>query len=356
MDSTNSANSTFAAVRTLLLLLLLASIALVSTVAHAESAPADRPTSPPAPPEGSAWLLAPPRDPRVKVEGTRDRSLGLRPRGTVSRGRAPPQSASRSSNLPLSISPGKVALSLPAQPAGLHLDLRFVPGGDTAAGGGIDAIASAVLQRVRQAYATVRLFDLLTVDLGKLAAVSGPGVIEATRDWLGSRAERLADPSGQAGLRFALPLGEVLTLRGSVLASQAWKTFNLSATVHQPSAGTSVFLDFSGGPSANSDVRLLFDVVVNQVIQGVGLVTDSIRLAGHVEYFADGLAVGLGSKRAPADFITASLGAGFHFAGAADFELRPELRRDQALGSLAGDHGATGDSKTTVRLVAIARF
>ena len=349
MDSTNL---TFSPVRTL----LLASIVLMSTVAHAESAPADRPTSPPAQTDASAWLLAPPWHERVKVERTRDRSLGLRLRDTVSGAHALTQSASRSSGRPLSISPGKVALSLPAQPAGFHLDLRFVPGGDAPAAGGTDAVTSAILQRVRQAYATVRLFDLLTVDLGKLVAVSGPGVIEATRDWLGSRAQRLADPSGQAGLRFALPVGEVLTLRGSILASQAWKTFNLSATVHQPSAGTSVFVDFSGGPSANSDLRLLFDVVVNQLIRGVGTVTDSIRLAGHLEYFADGLASALGSNRAPVDFITASLGAGFHFAGAMDFELRPELRRDQALGDLSAHQGGTGDSKTTIRLVAIARF
>ena len=349
MDSTNL---TFAPLRPL----LLACIALVSTVAPAESAPADRPTSSPAPTDGSARLFAHPWYERVKVEGTRDRSLGLHPRDTVSGGRAPTQWGLRSSDHPLSISPGKVALSLPAQPAGLHLDLRFVPGGDAPTGGATDAVASAILQRVRQAYATVRLFDLLTVDLGKFVAVSGPGVIEATRDWLGSRGGRLADPSGQAGLRFALPVGEVLTLRGSILASQAWKTFNLSATVHQPSVGTSVFVDFSGGPSANSDVRLLFDVVVNQVIHGEVPVTDSIRLAGHLEYFADGLASGLGSNRAPADFITASVGAGLHFAGAANFELRPELRRDQALGGLAAYHGGTIDSKTTIRLVAIARF
>jgi hypothetical protein len=334
----------------------LASLVLVSTVALAESAPADRPTSPPVRAIGSAWWLAPPWYERVEIEATRDPSLGLRPRHTASGGGASTRRAFRASDRALSVTPGKVAFSLPAQPAGLHLDLRFVPGGDAAADGGTNAIASAVLKRVRQAYATVMLFNLLTVDVGKFVNVADPGVIEATSDWLGSRAQRLADASGQAGLRFALPVGEVLTLRGSVLASQAWKMFNLSATVHQPLSGTSVFLDFSGGPNVNSDLRLLFDVVVTQVLHGEMPVTDSIRLVGHVEYFADRLASGLGSNRAPVDFITATVGVGLHFAGAANFELRPELRRDQSLGGAPASPGGANDSRYAIELAAIARF
>jgi hypothetical protein len=52
------------------------------------------------------------------------------------------------------------------------------------------------------------------------------------------------------------------------------------------------------------------------------------------------------------DFITAFVAARFHFAGAANFELH----RDQALGGLTAYHWVTGDSKTTIQLVAIARF
>ena len=343
---------TFAPPRTL----FLASIVLVSTVAPAETAPADSPTSRPGPASGAASSLAPDWYVGVKVEGSRDRSYGLRLRDPASRGHASTLQASRSSDRPLSIGPGKVALSLPAQPAGLHVDLRFVPGGDTAAAEGHDAIASAILSQVRQAYATVRLFDRLTVDMGKFVNVAAAGVSEVTRGWPGCRAGWLADPSGQAGLRFALPLDEVLTLRGSVLASQAWKTVNLSATVHQRGAGTSVFVNLSGGPSVNSEMRLLFDVVVNQLIHGGGLVADSIRLAGHVEYFADRLAAALSSNRPPADFITATVGVGVHFVGAAGFELRPELRRDQALSGLAPYPGGAGDSRTSFQLEAIARF
>jgi hypothetical protein len=330
-------------------MLIAACLLLVSTVAPAETAPADRPTSPPPP----SWL-APSWYERDEIEANRGPFLGLRLPLRASGNGAPALRASHASDRALSVSPGKVAFSLPAQPAGLHLDLRFVPGGDAPANVGTDAIASAVLERVRQAYATVKLFNLLTVDLGKFVNVAGPGVIESTRDWLGSGAERLADVAGQGGLRLALPVGEI-TFRGSILASQAWKTFNLSATVKKPGSGTSVFVDFSGGPSLNSDLRLLFDVVVHQVLFGERSVTDSIRLAGHVEYFAEGLAPGLGSNRVPMDFITATVGAGLHFAGKANFELRTELRRDQALGGFPASHGAT-DSKTTLQLAAIARF
>lgn len=336
--------------------LLLACLLLASTTAPAETALADRPTSSPTPTIGSASWLAAPWFGRVSLEANRVPPLGLRLRHTTSGDGASSRRTFRASAPALSVIPGKVAFSLPAQPAGLHLDLRFVPGGDAPADGSIDAIASAVLARVRQAYATVKLFNLLTVDLGKFVNVTGPGVIESTGDWLGSRAERLAGAAGLAGLRFVLPVGEVLTLRGSILASQAWKTFNLSATVHQRTSGTSVFVDISGGPNANSDLRLLFDVVVNQVLHGERPVTDSIRLVGHVEYFADGLASGQGSSRGPVNFITATVGAGLHFAGAANFELRPELRRDQALGGFPAYHGGATDSKTTIQLAVLARF
>ena len=145
-------------------------------------------------------------------------------------------------------------------------------------------------------------------------------------------------------------------MRGSVLASQAWKTFNLSATVHPPASGTSVFVNLSGGPNVYSDLRVLFDVVINQALHDEVPVTDAIRLVGHVEYFVDRLAAGLGSSRtSPVDFITATVGLGFHFAGAANFEMRPELRCDQPLGVLSR-YAQASDSKTVLQLSAVARF
>jgi len=337
--------------------LLLGWLLLTSTMAAAETAIADRPTSSLAPTMSSASWLGSAWHGRVELETSRAAPLAFRLRHAASGDRASTRRALRV-GVPasaLSVVPGKVAFSLPARPAGLYLDLRFVPR-EAPPEAGLGAMAAAVFTQVRQAYATVKLFDLLTVDLGKFVNVAGPGVIESTGDWLGSRAERLAGAADHAGLRFALPVGEVLTLRGSLLASQAWKTFNLSATVHQPGSGTSVFVDVSGGPNVNSDLRLLFDVVVNQVLRGERLVTDAIRLVGHVEYFADGLASGEGPRRGPVNFITATVGAGLHFAGAASFELRPELRRDQALGGFLAYHGGTTDSRTTIQLAAIARF
>lgn len=338
--------------------LLLAWLLLASTMAAAESALADRPTSSLAPTMSSASWLGSHWHGRVELEASRAAPFALRLRHTATGDRASTRKALRpgAPASALSVIPGKVAFALPARPAGLYLDLRFVPRGDAPSEAGLSAIAAAVLTQVRQAYATVKLFDLLTVDLGKFVTVAGPGVIESTGDWLGSRAERLAGAADPAGLRFALPVGEVLTLRGSLLASQAWKTFNLSATVHSPGSGTSVFIDVSGGPNVNSDLRLLFDVVVNQVLRGERLVADAIRLVGHVEYFADGLASGEGPRRGPVNFITATVGAGLHFAGAANLELRPELRRDQSLGGFLAYHGGTTDSRTTIQLAAIARF
>jgi len=374
----------------------LVSSLLVAASAGAQTAPVEQPAvAAPAPQETKA--AEPPAKPwyeKVKLEGTLDAYYGYRFQGGPS-DKVNEQRIFDISNNTFSLGYGKLALSMPAEPAGFRLDLGFGPGADlTSTDTTTDAktgnpVASEMLKHVQQAYGTVKLFNTLSVDIGKFVTSAGAEVIEAKDNWLYSRSMLFgkAIPYAHAGLRLSMPIGDLLTIQGgilngwdSVLTSKSWKTFNLSANLNLASTGTSVFFNFYGGPDLTPDVKLLFDVVVNQNIgdkvalnlngdfgkegaaswygvslMGKVMVTDAIRLAARVEYFGDPQGVRSNGGLAAASYVTATIGAGFIFSGLANVELRPELRHDQALSTTPYVNG-TSASQTTLQLAAVAWF
>lgn len=362
----------------------------LATSAAAQAASVDEPAASPAttvPQETKA--VEPPAKPwyeKVKLEGTLDAYYGYRFQGGPS-DKTNELRVFDPLNNTFSLGYGKLSVSLPAEPAGFRLDLGFGPTADLSSSD-FGTASAEVLKHVQQAYATVKLGNLVTVDVGKFVTSAGAEVIEAKDNWLYSRSMLFgyAIPFAHTGLRLSLPVGNLLTLQGgivngwdSVFSSMSWKTFNLSAVLNL-STGTSVYFNFYGGPQATPDVRLLFDVVVNQNIgdkvalnlngdfgmegsaswygaslMGKVMVTDAIRLAARVEYFGDPQGVRSNNSLGAASYVSATLGAGFLFSGLANVELRPEVRHDQALTTTPYVKGTSG-SQTTLQLAAVAWF
>lgn len=371
-------------------ILLISSLFLATSVA-AQSTSVDGPATSPASivPQETKAAEPPPAKPwyeKVKLEGTLDAYYGYRFQGGPS-DKTNELRVFDPLNNTFSLGYGELSVSLPAEPAGFRLDLGFGPTADLSSSD-FGTPQAEILKHVQQAYATVKLGDLLTVDVGKFVTSAGAEVIEAKDNWLYTRSMLFgyAIPFTHTGLRLSLPVGELLTLQGgivngwdSVFSSKSWKTFNLSAVLNL-STGTSVYFNFYGGPQSTPDVRLLFDVVVNQnlgdkvalnlngdfgmegtaswygaSLMGKVMVTDAIRLAARVEYFGDPQGVRVNNGLGAASYVTATLGAGFIFSGLANVELRPELRHDQALTTTPYVNG-TSASQTTLQLAAVAWF
>jgi hypothetical protein len=367
---------------------LVLSIILAGTIAFAEEGA----SAPPAATEEAKPAEAAPAEKpwyqKVKLEGTVDGYYGIRFQGTPAQ-KADELRVFDGANNTFSLGYGKIALSLPAEPAGFRLDLGFGPIADATSSDYGNPTATEMLKHVQQAFGTVKLFNTLTVDVGKFVTSAGAEVIEAKDNWLYSRSMLFgfAIPFAHTGLRLSLPIGSILTLQGSivngwdnVINSWSYKTFNLSAMLAL-STGTNIYLNFYGGPDkVSTDTRLLFDVVVNQAIgekvalnlngdygvegsaswygaslMGKVMLADWLRLAARLEYFADpqGFRTGVSGG---ASFVTATVGAGFIFAGPATVELRPELRHDQALGGATPYVAGTSASQTTLQVSAIAWF
>ena len=373
----------------------------LATSAVAQPASVDGPAASPAttmPQETKA--VEPPAKPwyeKVKLEGTLDAYYGYRFQGGPS-DKTNELRVFDPLNHTFSLGYGKLSVLLPAEPAGFRLDLGFGPTADSSSSD-LGTPQAEVLKHVQQAYATVKLGNLVTVDVGKFVTSAGAEVIEAKDNWLYSRSMLFgyAIPFAHTGLRLSLPVGELLTLQGgivngwdSVYSSMSWKTFNLSAVLNL-STGTSVYFNFYGGPQATPDLRLLFDVVVNQSIgdkvalnlngdfgmegssswygaslMGKVMVTmDAIRLAARVRSTsatprASAAIPSMACDLGAASYVTATLGAGFIFSALANVELRPEVRHDQALQTTpyvldAAKKGTSG-SQTTLQLAAVAWF
>lgn len=365
--------------------LLVASASAQSAWAEEQGAPAAAAEAKPAEAAPKAWYE------RVKLEGMVDAYYGYRFQGAA-RDKTVELRAFDTLNHTFSPGYGKLSLSMPAEPAGFRLDVGFGPTAYAVSSdfGFVSPLADAT-KFVQQAYATAKLGNLVTVDLGKFATSAGAEVIEAKDNWLYSRSMLFtyAIPFTHTGLRLSVPvIADLLTLQGSVVngwdsvfSSTTFKTFNLSALLTLAGSGTTVALNFYGGPQATRDVRLLFDLVVNQnfgdkvalnlngdfgmegsnqwygaSLMGKVMLTDSIRLAARVEYFNDPQGARTNNSLGAASYVTATLGAGFLFSGLGNVELRPEVRHDQALGSTTPYVNNTSASQTTVQLAAVAWF
>lgn len=335
------------------------------------------PVAAPAAPAVKAWYEA------VKLEGMVDAYYSYRFQGAAADATNELR-AFDDRNHAFTLGYAKVALSMPAEPAGFRLDLGFGRTADLAA---TDFAQPEVFKHVQQAYASAKLFDKVTVDFGKFVTSAGAEVIEAKDNWLQSRSLLFgwAIPFTHTGLRLSMPVAEGITVQAgamnswdTILTGRTWKTFNVSALANLPS-GTTVALNFYGGPQATNTIRWLVDVVLNQnigdkvavnlngdfglegssmwygaALMGKYMVTERIRVAARVEYFGD--PQGFRTGFTGSSYVTATLGAGFAFAGPANVELRPELRHDTALGGATPYVGATSAAQTTAQLAMVGWF
>lgn len=375
--------------------ILLVGVILATSLAMAEEAPAA------AAPGAEAPAAEKKADPKwydkVKLEGLVDAYYSYRIQGKTS-DRVNELRAFDPANNTFSFGYAKVALSMPAEPAGFRMDIGFGPTADfassdigisSAAGGGASAVPSAaseVVKHVQQAYATAKLFDRVTIDLGKFNTSVGSEVIEANVNWLQSHSLLFTyGPYTHTGLRIAAPIiTDVWTVQvgvvngwDTVFASQIWKTFNVS-TALTFSSGTSIYLNLYVGPHSTPDIRLIADLVLNQNIgdkfalnvnadygfegatswYGASLMAkfqpvDMLRISARVEYFGDPQ----GARTTFAgSFVDATIGAGIIFSGLGNVEIRPEVRHDQALGGITPFVGGTSASQTSLMLAMVAWF
>jgi hypothetical protein len=340
-----------------------------------------------APPPAKQWFE------KIKIEGMVDAYYSYRFQGT---------SADQTNELRIfdtlnnkfSLGFAKVAISMPTEPVGFRLDVGFGP---TAALIASDlAVANTpgyvALQAIEQAYASVKLGGLVTLDFGKFVTSAGSEVIEANNNWLQSRSINFgyAIPFAHTGIRASLPIGDMLTLQASIVngwdslyTSNKFKTFNLSAALNVAATGTSVFVNLYTGPQTTDYVRTLIDVVINQNIgdkvalnlggdyateggattstswygaslMGKVQLGDMVRVSARVEYFND---VNGARTGATSGYVSATLGAAFIVSGLGNYELRPEIRHDQALADgITPFVGGTSASQTTISLAAVAWF
>lgn len=331
-----------------------------------------------APSEGTA-APAPPPEPekkwyeKVKFEGLADAYYSYRLNASSSAIRAPSElRAFDANNHAFTLGYAELALSIPADPAGFRIDLGFGTVADATATDLAPPPSAAleVFKHIQQAYASFKLFNLITIDAGKFVTSAGSEVIEAKDNWLYSRSLLFtwAIPFAHTGLRIGVPFTDTFsaTLQvtngwDSQLSSLTFKTFGVTAALNLPSA-TSIAFNFYGGPVNTSDLRLLFDLVIAQnfgdafainlngdfgteagnswygaALMAKLMVIDNVRLAARVEYFADPASVRTAvvqtSGTGGASFISGTLGAGIGLSGLANAEIRPEFRVDTALGA-----------------------
>lgn len=329
----------------------------------------------PAPPPVEAPAAAPAWYQRLKLEGLAEGYYSYRFQGSPA-DKTNELRAFDTYNNTFTPSFGKLALSLGPQPAGFRLDLAFGPVADLGSPD-IGSPGAEIFKHLLQAYATVKLFDRLTVDFGKFVTSAGAEVFENNNNWLSSRSMIFTyGPYTHSGLRAQYAINDVFTVQGSVvngwdtiLTANSWKTFNVSAFMTLPT--TSLAFSFYGGPQSSPALRLLFDVVANQklgdrfsmnlnaiygsegsakwyagALMGRVELTDSVFLAARVEYFGDpdGHRTGLRD----AHYVNSSVGAGWRLINADGFgavELRPEVRHDQMLprGMFGAGGGGTID-------------
>lgn len=339
--------------------------ALASVAVGAPASDATADASPSAAPAEKPWYD------RVKLEGVVDAYYGYRLNASSAAIRAPSElRAFDGNNHAFTLAYAELALSVPAEPVGLRIDLGFGTVADATATdlSSPPSMAQEVFKHLQQAYATFKLFDTVTVDAGKFVTSAGAEVIEAKDNWLYSRSLLFtwAIPFAHTGLRVGVPFSDTFsaTLQivngwDSQLSALTFKTFGLTAAFN-PSPATSIALNFYGGPVNTPNIRLLFDLLVTQyfgdafainlngdfgteannswygaALMGKLMVSENVRLAARLEYFADPAgvrtAVVATSGTGGPSFVSVTAGAALGFSGLVKGEIRPELRVDWAL-------------------------
>ncbi|HEY5449319.1 MAG TPA: outer membrane beta-barrel protein [Polyangia bacterium] len=244
-----------------------------------------------------------------------------------------------------------------------------------------------------QAYGSVAVAPMVTLDFGKFYTTAGAEVIPANKNWLYSRSLLFNSiPLLHTGARANIKVNDMLTLQASVVNGwnddpdvNAWKTFGASASITPNKMATIVATTYIGkeGPQAagetSGDLRVLIDAVLaltlsdklginfnvdyikapaniaaDYLIGGAGMlrfaISDMLALAGRfeaVDYHTD-----LGGVNTMYYEGTGMLGITF----GKNFELRPEFRFDFNSGDAMLFAGGTKKNQLTGTLAALAYF
>ena len=296
-------------------------------------------------------------------------------------------------NATFALAYAELALALPAEPAGLRIDLGFGPVADLAS---LESITtgtppttvtgpSEVTKHVQQAYASWKLptTRAIVVDAGKFVTTAGAEVIEAKDDWLYTRSLLFgyAIPFTHTGVRATATVTDTLAVQG--LVANGWdvgvdnnraKTFGASALYADAAAGRSAAATVIVGTEADR-VRLLADAVVGVTAGPVALnanidvgkegdawwygaslmaryaVSARLRLSARAEHFRDPDGV----RTAIVDGVAvteATLGAALPIGG--NGELRLQGRVDLADADI--NDADTASTHATVTAAALAWF
>jgi len=265
---------------------------------------------------------------------------------------------------------GLTALSLNAamDPVAFQLDLGYGATGTiiNAANGATIGPSSTMAPGtqgsfiVLQAYGTITVMPMLTLDFGKFYTTAGAEVIPANKNWLYSRSLLFnAIPLLHTGARANLKVNDQLSLQASLVNGwnddpdvNAWKTVGLSATITASPMATIVATTYFGkeapqavAPSTPGDLRLLVDVVLALTLSdklGINVNADFIKAqnnvggAGMVRYVInDHVNVAARGEFVRQHFDVASANINQEeftvmvgFPVGKNFELRPEFRGD----------------------------
>ena len=296
-------------------------------------------------------------------------------------------------NATFALAYAELTLALPAEPAGLRVDLGFGPVADLAS---LETVTtgtppmpvtgtSEVTKHVQQAYASWKLptATAIVVDAGKFVTSAGAEVIEAKDDWLYTRSLLFgyAIPFTHTGVRATATVTDTLAVQG--LVANGWdvgldnnraKTFGASALYADAAAGRSATATVIVGKEAER-VRVLADLVLGLTVGAVALnanvdvgkegdaawygaalmaryaVSPRLRLSGRVEHFRDPD----GARTAIVDGVAvteATLGAAVPVGG--NGELRLEGRVDHADADIYD--ADTASTHATVTAAALAWF
>jgi len=184
-----------------------------------------------------------------------------------------------------------------------------------------------------QAYGSVAVAPMVTLDFGKFYTTAGAEVIPANKNWLYSRSLLFNSiPLLHTGARANIKVNDMLTLQASVVNGwnddpdvNAWKTFGASASITPNKMATIVATTYIGkeGPQAagetSGDLRVLIDAVLALTL------SDKLGINFNVDYI-----------KAPANI------AADYLIGGAGMRVEPILRElEEFVEAHRGDPGAS---------------
>jgi len=245
-----------------------------------------------------------------------------------------------------------------------------------------------------QAYGSVAVAPMVTLDFGKFYTTAGAEVIPANKNWLYSRSLLFNSiPLLHTGARANIKVNDMLTLQASVVNGwnddpdvNAWKTFGASASITPNKMATIVATTYIGkegaqaGGETSGDLRVLIDAVLALTLSdklGINFNVDYIKAPSNVA--ADYLVGGAGMLRFAINDMLALAGrfeaVDYHLDGppstnvmyyegtgmlgimfGKNFELRPEFRFDFNSGDPMLFAGMTKKNQLTGTLAALAYF